>query len=130
MVIYIKKILLFLCFFFLFNTLEVDSNSDKLLFYNKNELYEENYHIIYFYNITSKELKSILNILDIEVLSYIIDNNKYYARNIDELTKIYCKDKNINEQLYYYEYGISIDAISIICTNNELLKLENLASIY
>ena len=130
MVIYIKKILLFLCLFFLFNTLEVDSNNDKILFYNKNELYEEDYHIIYFYNVTSKKLESILDILDIEVLCYIVDNNKYYVRNVNELISKYFEDKMINEQLYYNEYGINIDAICVICTNNELLKLENLTGVY
>lgn len=130
MVINIKKILLFICLFFLFNTLEIDSNSDKILLYNKGELYQEENHKVYFYNTNSKELKSILNILDIEVLSYIIDDKKYYAKDIDELTQKYIKDKSVEEQIYYDEYGIKIDGINIKCVNNELLKLENLVNIY
>ncbi len=130
MVINIKKILLFICLFFLFNTLEIDSNSDKILLYNKGDLYQEEYHKVYFYNTNSKELKNILNILDIDVLSYIIDDKKYYASNIDELTQKYIKDKSIEEQIYYDEYGIKIDSINIKCVNNELLKLEKLVNIY
>ncbi len=129
-VINIKKILLFICFFFLFNTLEIDSNSDKILLYNKGDLYQEEFHKVYFYNTNSKELKSFLNILDIEVLSYIVDDKKYYASNIDELTQKYIKDKSIEEQIYYNEYGIKIDGINIKCINNELLKLENLTNVY
>ena len=85
MVIIIKKILLSLCLFFLFNTLEIDSNYDKSLVYDKNNLYEEDDHIIYFYDMDNNKLKSIINKLNIEVLSYTIDDKVYYANNIDDL---------------------------------------------
>ena len=77
--------MIFLCLFFLFNTLEIDSNDDKVLIYNKNELYEENDYNIYFKNITNKKIKDILKILNIEVLSYYIDGEKYYTNSINEL---------------------------------------------
>lgn len=128
--IYIKKILLLLCFFFLFNTLEVDSNNDKLLMYDKSNLYEENDYVIYFYNMNSNYFKEIINNLDIEILSYTINDNKYYARNIDELINKYINDKSINDQLYYLEYGFNIDSIHVLCTNNELLKFEKMSNIY
>ena len=130
MVIYIKRLLLFLCFFFLFNTLEIDSNSEKNLLYDKNKLYEENDYNIYFKNINSKKLESILNILNIEVLCYYIDDIKYYARDIRELTNIYLKDKSEEEKIYYSEYGFNIDGIHVLCINDELIKLENMVSIY
>lgn len=128
--IYIKKILIFLCLFFLFNTLEIDSNDDKVLIYNKNELYEENDYNIYFKNITSKKLESILKILNIEVLSYYIDGEKYYANSINELEQLFLSDKSDNEIIYYNEYGFNIDGIHVLCINDELIKLENLVSIY
>ncbi len=130
MVIYIKKLLLFICLFFLFNTLEIDSNSNKVIIYDKNEIYEENDYLIYFKNASSKELNNILKILNIEVLSYIIDGKKYYANSVDELTNKFLKNKNDIEKLYYDEYGINIEAIYVKCTNNELIKLYNLLPFY
>lgn len=128
--IIIKKILLLLCLFFLFNTLEIDSNYDKSLVYDKNNLYEEDDHIIYFYDMDNNKLKSIINKLNIEVLSYTIDDKVYYANNIDDLENKYLKDKSLDEIVYYLEYGFNIDSIHVLCVNNELIKLEKIANIY
>lgn len=128
--IIIKKILLSLCLFFLFNTLEIDSNYDKSLVYDKNNLYEEDDHIIYFYDMDNNKLKSIINKLDIEILSYTIDDKVYYANNIDDLENKYLKDKSLDEIVYYLEYGFNIDSIHVLCVNNELIKLEKIANIY
>lgn len=128
--IIIKKILLSLCLFFLFNTLEIDSNYDKSLVYDKNNLYEEDDHIIYFYDMDNNKLKSIINKLNIEVLSYTIDDKVYYANNIDDLENKYLKDKSLDETIYYLEYGFRIDSIHVLCVNNELIKLEKIANIY
>lgn len=128
--IIIKKILLSLCLFFLFNTLEIDSNYDKSLVYDKNNLYEEDDHIIYFYDMDNNKLKSIINKLNIEVLSYTIDDKVYYANNIDDLENKYLKDKSLDEIVYYLEYGFRIDSIHVLCVNNELIKLEKIANIY
>ena len=122
--IIIKKIILFFCLFFLFNTLEIDSNSDKTLFYDKKNIYEEGYHKIYFINTNSIELESIINKLNIRVLSYIIDGEKYYARDMNELIDNYVSSKNINEKIYYLNNGIIIDGINVVCQNSELIKLE------
>ena len=130
MVIIIKKILLSLCLFFLFNTLEIDSNYDKSLVYDKNNLYEEDDHIIYFYDMDNNKLKSIINKLNIEVLSYTIDDKVYYANSIDDLEKVFLKDKSLDETIYYLEYGFRIDSIHVLCVNNELIKLEKIANIY
>lgn len=128
--IIIKKILLSLCLFFLFNTLEIDSNYDKSLVYDKNNLYEEDDHIIYFYDMDNNKLKSIINKLNIEVLSYTIDDKVYYANSIDDLEKVFLKDKSLDETIYYLEYGFRIDSIHVLCVNNELIKLEKIANIY
>ena len=128
--IIIKKILLSLCLFFLFNTLEIDSNYDKSLVYDKNNLYEEDDHIIYFYDMDNNKLKSIINKLDIEILSYTIDDKVYYANSIDDLEKVFLKDKSLDETIYYLEYGFRIDSIHVLCVNNELIKLEKIANIY
>ena len=128
--IIIKKILLSLCLFFLFNTLEIDSNYDKSLVYDKNNLYEEDDHIIYFYDMDNNKLKNIINELNIEVLSYTIDDKVYYANSIDDLEKVFLKDKSLDETIYYLEYGFRIDSIHVLCVNNELIKLEKIANIY
>lgn len=116
--------------FFLFNTLEVDSNSNKTLFYDRNNLYEENHYTVYFINTNSIELEKVLNTLNIRVLSYIINDKKYYARNIDEIVSIYSKDKSLYEKTYYEKNGINIDGINIVSQNIELIKLEKNINIY
>ena len=128
--IIIKKLLLLFCLCFLFNVGEIDSNSDKVLFYDKEHLYDESNFKVYFVNINSNELKNILNILDIRVLSYIIDDEKYYARNIDKLIEDYVSNKSLEEKIYYLNNGIQIDGINIVCQTNELLKLEALTNVY
>ena len=128
--IIIKKIILFFSLLFLFNTLEVDSNNDKVLLYDKNNLHDEIHKSIYFNNMNSNDLEIILNNSNIRVLSYIIDNKKYYVRSIDELYDKYTNNKSLNEKLYYDKYGIIIDGINIVCETKELIKLEELSSIY
>ena len=115
---------------FIFNILEIDSNSDKLLLYDNKNLYDENNYKVYFRNTNSIELKEVLNDLNIRVLSYIIDDKKYYARNIDELVNEYISNKKINEKIYYENNGIIIDGINIVCQNSELIKMENIIDIY
>ena len=83
----------------------------------------------------SKEIKwysldNILKYVNVEVMNYIIDDKKYYARNINELTKTFIKDKSIEEKIYYELNGIKIDGITITCEVNELMKLEKLTKVY
>jgi len=130
MVINIKKILLFLCLFFLFNTLEIDSDSDKKLIYNNLNIYDEDYYRVYFYDVNNYILDDILNNLNIRVLSYIIDGKKYYARNIQELFDSFTKDKLLSEKIYYEKYGIYIDGVNIVCNKEELIKLSKLINMY
>lgn len=124
-----KKIFLLLCLFFICNTPELNSNCDKELYYEKNK-YEENNYKIYFINTNSNELKNIIPNLDIRILSYIIDNEKYYARNIDELLNIYISDMNLSNKIYYEKNGIQIDGINVMCNTYELEKLENYIDIF
>ena len=125
-----KKVLFFLCFFFLFNTPELDSNTSKQIIYDKNLTYDEKNYKVYFIYMNSNELDNILNKLDIRVLSYIIDDKKYYARSIDELVNNYIKDKNLSDKIYYEKYGIKIDGINIISNTYELNKLESMTDIF
>lgn len=126
--IIIKKILLILLLFF--NTLEVDSNSDKYLFYDRENIYEEDYHVIYFNNVNSIVLNEVLNNLNIEVHSYIVDGKKYYVRNMDELIDKYVSDKELKDKIYYENKGINIDGISVSIQNGKVMELENELSIY
>ena len=128
--IYIKKIILFLCLFFAFNTLEINSNEYKSLFYDKENLFEEGYYHIYFNSLNSNKLNNILLNSNITVLSYIVDDKKYYADDINELVEKYIKDKSLEEKIYYLDRGIYIDGINIICDKNELIDLENIVHVY
>lgn len=130
MVILIKKILIFASFFFLFNLSHIDSNSDKRLIYDNSDIYNKEYHTIYFVSSTTFELRNIFNILDIEVLSYMIDGKKYYARNIDEVERQFLSNKNFEEKIYYYDKSINVDSVNVICSINEIMKLNNMVDIY
>ena len=63
-------------------------------------------------------------------MNYIIDDKKYYVRNIKELIKTFIKDKSVEEKIYYELNGIKIDGITITCEVNELMKLEKLTKVY
>ena len=126
----IKKLLLFFCLFFLFNTLEIDSNNTKILLYDRNNIDFEDYFKIYFNNTNTNELKEVLPNYNIRILSYIIDDKKYYARNIDELVSIYTRSKSLEEKIYYDNYGIKVDGINAMCEARELIKLEKVIHFY
>ena len=126
----ILKTLLFITLFIVFNINEIDSNSDKVLNYDKTDIHLEDTFKVYFKSLNSNELDNILKYVNVEVMNYIIDDKKYYARNINELTKTFIKDKSIEEKIYYELNGIKIDGITITCEVNELMKLEKLTKVY
>ena len=126
----ILKTLIFITLFLVFNINEIDSNSDKVLYYDKTDIHLEDTFKVYFKSLNSNELDNILKYVNVEVMNYIIDDKKYYARNINELTKTFIKDKSIEEKIYYELNGIKIDGITITCEVNELMKLEKLTKVY
>ena len=126
----ILKTLIFITLFIVFNINEIDSNSDKVLHYDKTDIHIEDTFKVYFKSLNSNELDNILKYVNVEVMNYIIDDKKYYARNINELTKTFIKDKSIEEKIYYELNGIKIDGITITCEVNELMKLEKLTKVY
>lgn len=119
-----------LSIFLTFNTGEIDSNSDKILYYDRNNLNYIDTFKIYFKNTNSYSLNKSLKYTNIEVLSYIIDGKKYYARNIEELINVYTKDLNDELKVYYKLHGIRIEGITAVCKVYDLIKLEKLERIY
>lgn len=134
MVINIKKniikLLFMLSIFLTFNIGEIDSNSDKILYYDRTNLNYIDTFKIYFKNTNSYSLNKSLKYTNIEVLSYIIDGKKYYARNIEELINVYTKDLNDELKVYYKLHGIRIESITVVCKVYDLIKLEKLERIY
>ena len=126
----ILKTLIFITLFIVFNINEIDSNSDKVLNYDKTDIHLEDTFKVYFKSLNSNELDNILKYVNVEVMNYIIDDKKYYVRNINELIKTFIKDKSIEEKIYYELNGIKIDGITITCEVNELMKLEKLTKVY
>ena len=126
----ILKTLIFITLFIVFNINEIDSNSDKVLHYDKTDIHLEDTFKVYFKSINSNELDNILKYVNVEVMNYIIDDKKYYVRNIKELIKTFIKDKSVEEKIYYELNGIKIDGITITCEVNELMKLEKLTKVY
>lgn len=126
----ILKTLIFITLFIVFNINEIDSNSDKVLNYDKTDIHLEDTFKVYFKSLNSNELDNILKYVNVEVMNYIIDDKKYYVRNIKELIKTFIKDKSVEEKIYYELNGIKIDGITITCEVNELMKLEKLTKVY
>ena len=134
MVINIKKniikLLFMLTIFLTFNIGEIDSNSDKILYYDRNNLNYIDTFKIYFKDTNSYSLNNSLKKTNIQVISYTIDNKKYYARNIEELIKQYTKNLNNELKVYYDINGVKIDNITAICKVYDLIKIEKLERIY
>ena len=134
MVINIKKniikLLFMLTIFLTYNIGEIDSNSDKILYYDRNNLNYIDTFKIYFKDTNSYSLNNSLKKTNIQVISYTIDNKKYYARNIEELIKQYTKNLNNELKVYYDINGVKIDSITAICKVYDLIKLEKLERIY
>ena len=126
----ILKTLIFITLFIVFNINEIDSNSDKVLHYDKTNIHVEDTFKVYFKSINSNELDDILKYVNVDVMNYIVEDKKYYARDINELVKTFIKDKSIEDKIYYELNGIKIDGITITCEVNELMKLENLTKVY
>ena len=126
----ILKTLIFITLFIVFNINEIHSNSDKVLHYDKTDIHVEDTFKVYFKSINSNELDDILKYVNVDVMNYIVEDKKYYARDINELVKTFIKDKSIEDKIYYELNGIKIDGITITCEVNELMKLENLTKVY
>lgn len=124
------KIFIFISLFLIFNINEIDSNSDKILYYDSSDMHREDIFKVYLKDTNSIMLESILKGLNINILNYIIEDKKYYARNIDDLINKYTKDKSIEDKIYYEVNGIKIDALTIDCEVSELMKLEKLVKTY
>ena len=124
------KIIIFIIFFFLFNTLHIDSNSTKRLIYNITDLYDVKYNTIYFVDANSNDLSNLVNSLNLEITTYIVNDKKYYVRNIEELLDEYTQNKSLEEKLFDRINGIKIDGIKLKCSNEELLEIEKWFKIY
>lgn len=124
------KIFSFFVFFFLFNTIHIDSNSSKRLIYNQNDLYESNISTIYFVNANSNDIRKILDYLNLEATTYIVEDKKYYVRNVDILLEVYNKNKSLEDKLFNEINGIKIDGIKVNCTNAELIEIDKWFDIY
>lgn len=125
-----KKILFFFILFFIFNTLEIESNSDKYLVYNKNDVYDTGSFKVFFYNANSEKLNEFIKENNIIVKYYIVDEEKYYVRSIDKLISLYTKNMSDNDRVYYLYNGINIDGVCVNTSVEKLLLLEREFKIY
>jgi hypothetical protein len=133
MVIYIKTIveIIIIILLFIFDIDSIDSNSDKILIYDRVNIHDENDFTIFFKNsINSYDLDDILEEYNITINSYIIDDKKYYARDIINLINEYTSNKNLEEKIYFKIHGIIIDGLNVTCENEEVKKLSNIEKIY
>ena len=126
----ILRTFIFISLFLVFNINEIDSNSDKILYYDSSDIHVEDTFKVYLKNTNSNKLNEVLKILNIDVLNYTIEDKKYYARNIDDLIERFTKDKTLEEKIYYELKGVTIDSVTIYCEVDELMKFENLVKTY
>ena len=91
-----KKILFFFILFFTFNTLEIESNSDKYLVYDRKDIYDTGSFKVFFYNANSEKLDKFIKENNIIVKYYIVNDKKYYVRNIDKLILLYTSEMNMD----------------------------------
>lgn len=124
------KLLFFITLFFIFNLDEIDSNSDKRIMYNLNNIHEENYYTLYLKDIKSGVVDEVFNKLNIKVTSYIINDKKYYARDIDDLINKYTKELSREDKIYYINNGVKIDAVTTRCEVYQVIELEKMNLIY
>ena len=117
------------CLLFLFDIYEIDSESEKKLIYDTSKLYEEDNYLIYFKALNSKELDRLKN-YNIDILSYLIGDERYYARNSQALIKEYTKDMNMENKILYEINGVKINALNVVCTVEELINIERDFKIY
>lgn len=125
----ILKLFILFCLFFLFDIYEIDSESEKKLIYDTSKLYEEDNYLIYFKDLNSKELDRLKN-YNIDILSYLIGDKRYYARNSQALIKEYTKDMNMENKILYEINGVKINALNVVCTVEELINIERDFKIY
>ena len=117
------------CLFFLFDIYEIDSEREKKLIYDTSKLYEEDNYLIYFKDLNSKELDRLKN-YNVDILSYLIGDERYYARNSQALIKEYTKDMNMENKILYEINGVKINALNVVCTVEELINIERDFKIY
>ena len=125
----ILKLFILFCLFFLFDIYEIDSESEKKLIYDTSKLYEEDNYLIYFKDLNSKELDRLKN-YNVDILSYLIGDKRYYARNSQALIKEYTKDMNMENKILYEINGVKINALNVVCTVEELINIERDFKIY
>ena len=125
-----KKILFFFILFFTFNTLEIESNSDKYLIYNRKDIYDTGSFKVFFYNANSEKLDKFIKENNIIVKYYIVNDKKYYVRNIDKLILLYTSEMNSNDKIYYLYNGINIDGVCVNTSVEKLMLLEKEFNIY
>lgn len=125
-----KKILFFFILFFTFNTLEIESNSDKYLVYNRKDIYDTGSFKVFFYNANSEKLDKFIKENNIIVKYYIVNDKKYYVRNIDKLILLYTSEMNSNDKIYYLYNGINIEGVCVNTSIEKLMLLEKEFNIY
>lgn len=125
-----KKILFFFILFFTFNTLEIESNSDKYLVYNRKDIYDTGSFKVFFYNVNSEKLDKFIKENNIIVKYYIVNDKKYYVRNIDKLILLYTSEMNSNDKIYYLYNGINIDGVCVNTSVEKLMLFEKEFNIY
>lgn len=125
-----KKILFFFILFFTFNTLEIESNSDKYLVYDRKDIYDTGSFKVFFYNANSEKLDKFIKENNIIVKYYIVNDKKYYVRNIDKLILLYTSEMNNNDKIYYLYNGINIDGVCVNTSVEKLMLFEKEFNIY
>ena len=81
-------------------------------------------------SVNSYDLDHLFDGYNIKINSYIIDDKKYYVKDIISLIDKYTKDMSLEDKIYFKINGIIIDGLNVTCENDEIMKLSNIEKIY
>lgn len=134
----LKRIISYFFFFlfllFLFNIPKAGTIDGISLKYNKNDLYEEKYHKVSFYDLNIYELEEVFKNLNIRIINvkpvdYKEIEYKSYADTIDSYKKLLINENFSEIPLNSNLRGFNVESMLILCTTKELIELESRAKI-
>ena len=98
--------------------------------YDRKDIYDTGSFKVFFYNANSEKLDKFIKENNIIVKYYIVNDKKYYVRNIDKLILLYTSEMNSNDKIYYLYNGINIDGVCVNTSVEKLMLFEKEFNIY
>ncbi len=115
--------------FFFFDIKDLNSIDDVALIYDNNNLNDEEYYDISFYDFYLNELEDSFNGLDIKILSITLED--YGKLNFISVDKVIEEVKNnlidsgkVEESINVYKNKFKIKSMVVVSTKKDMIELE------